>query len=96
MASELSPSLLERHARAALDAKLEDEARGRSRITLCISRISKRGIKDKGNLTAKYLTDRLLDAGVIPADDEETINEVLRQEITKDPKEVGTLLTIIW
>lgn len=96
MAAGLPSSILERHVAAALEGKHWDEAEGRSRIIVCVSRCSRGRVRDERNLSAKYLIDRLVDAGAIPEDDDKTILEVLNQAHAKDPKEVGTLVTIIW
>jgi hypothetical protein len=84
--------------------RMEDEARveGKSRpcpiVSIVRSSLPRNRIHDRDNLIGgtKSLTDLLRLVRLIEADDEDSIKVQVEQRITKNPQEVGTLVTIIW
>jgi hypothetical protein len=81
-------------------SKARREAESRPRIIVSIERRTppRRKIRDRDNLVGgtKPFTDVLKLAWIIESDDEETIELQVNQTLTRDPKEVGTLVEITW
>ena len=80
---------LKHHARPALEQAAPAQSRGKGRVVLCITRRGSR-LLDVDNMAGgcKPIVDQLRYAGLIPNDDQASVEIIFRQEKAKKGEEM--------